>query len=87
MQELIPGPETRIESHHVYIDASVRTGATWLRPREAWRAPRAAGGAPLRWLRFLRDAAANASFDPHDPMPFLRGEAWNGLKRSVAGRG
>lgn len=66
--------------------APARPGATWLRPREDWRAARAAGVAPLRWLRFLRDAAANASFDPRDPMPFLRGEAWNGLKRSVAGR-
>jgi predicted ATP-grasp superfamily ATP-dependent carboligase len=63
-----------------------RPGAAWLRPREDWRAARAAGMAPLRWLRFLREAAANASFDPRDPMPYLRGEAWNGLKRSFAGR-
>jgi len=67
--------------------APARPGATWLRPREDWRAARAAGVAPLRWLRFLRDAAANASCDLRDPMPFLRGEAWNGLKRSLAGRG
>lgn len=66
--------------------APARPGAAWLRPREDWRAARAAGIAPLRWLRFLRDAAANASFDARDPMPFLRGEAWNGLKRSLAGR-
>jgi D-aspartate ligase len=67
--------------------APARPGAVWLRPREDWRAARAAGMAPFRWLRFLREAAANASFDLRDPMPFLRGEAWNSLKRSLAGRG
>jgi predicted ATP-grasp superfamily ATP-dependent carboligase len=64
-----------------------RPGAVWLRPREDWRAARAAGVGPRSWLRFLRNAAANATFDPRDPMPFLRGEVWNGLRRSLARRG
>jgi predicted ATP-grasp superfamily ATP-dependent carboligase len=63
-----------------------RPGATWCRPREDWHAAREAGVPIHRWLRWLRRCEANASFSPRDPLPFLQGEAWNGMVRQVRRR-
>lgn len=61
--------------------APVRAGMTWCRPRQDWRAARAAGIAPLAWTRWVLGCAANSSLDPRDPMPFLGGSALNRLRR------
>lgn len=60
---------------------AARPGAAWCRPRGDWRAARAAGMAPLAWAGWMLRCEANASFDARDPMPFLGGEVWNGLRR------
>lgn len=58
-----------------------RPGAAWCRPPEDWRAARASGVPALSWARWMLRCEANASFDPHDPMPFLSGEVYNRVRR------
>ena len=62
-------------------------GAAWCRPGEDLRAARAAGIGPRAWLGFLRGCAARSGLDARDPMPFLRGELWNGAMRALRRQG
>jgi predicted ATP-grasp superfamily ATP-dependent carboligase len=63
-----------------------RAGVTWCRPRGDWHAARAAGIPPLAWAGWMLRCGGNASFDARDPMPFLGGVLWNGLRRQLRAR-
>jgi D-aspartate ligase len=45
----------------------------WCKPLRDVRAARAAGMAPLEWLRWARSCGAVSGLSREDPMPFLRG--------------
>lgn len=58
----------------------------WVDPLQDLRASRAAGVAPLAWLRFLAGCRAVSGLAWADPMPFLRGKLWGALRRRAVSR-
>jgi D-aspartate ligase len=58
----------------------------WVDPLQDLLAARAAGVAPLAWLRFIAGCRAVCGLARADPAPFLRGKLWGALRRRVVSR-
>jgi D-aspartate ligase len=58
----------------------------WVDPLQDLRAARAAGVAPLAWLRFLARCRAVCGLAWADPAPFLRGKLWGAVRRRAVSR-
>jgi D-aspartate ligase len=58
----------------------------WVDPLQDLLAARAAGVAPLAWLRFLAGCRAVCGLARADPAPFLRGKLWGAFWRRVVSR-
>jgi D-aspartate ligase len=61
-----------------------RPGLVWMMPTRDFRAARASGVSPVRWLGQLARCPARATLALDDPMPFVRGYVLQRLRRRAA---